>query len=84
MSVRARTTRRAALAAALLATGVVVALAAIGLTGSSGGSTAGPSGLPIAKTDPSVVIEGVTLDGMPLSVDELLGRPIFVTVWASW
>ena len=84
MSVRVPRIRRGVLAAAVLAAGALVALLAAGLIGSSSRVMAGPAGLPIVETDPAVVIEGMTLAGDELSINDLRGRPIFVNVWASW
>jgi hypothetical protein len=64
-----------------LAVALVAACAACG-GGSDGdareagtGSVAEPAG---------VSLEGTTLDGEALSVEELRGKPVFVNVWASW
>ena len=33
---------------------------------------------------PAPPVEGVTLEGERLALDDFRGRPVFVNVWASW
>src|SRR5439155_20452200 len=40
---------------------------------------------PVAKVgDPAPEIRATTLDGQPLSLSALRGRPVIVNFWASW
>jgi hypothetical protein len=61
---------------------LVALLAAAGCGGGSDGDGAG-GGSPAAPAEP-VAVEGETLDGEPLSLADLRGKPVFVNVWASW
>ncbi|MBA2742072.1 MAG: hypothetical protein H0U46_08690 [Actinobacteria bacterium] len=60
-----------------LTVATVLALAAAGCGGSTDSATEMPD-------RPAPKIEGVTIEGDPLSLAELRGRPVFVNVWSSW
>jgi hypothetical protein len=65
--------------ALVLAASTVLALAAAGCGGGSQESAP-----PEATARQAPEIEGVTLDGEPLSLADFRGRPVFVNVWAAW
>lgn len=72
----------------------VVALSAVLATaagcGSGSASTSKPTGdqaiviVPPAKREAPVDLAGKTLDGQPLSLAGLRGKPVLLNIWASW
>lgn len=44
----------------------------------------GLSGSEPSQTDRLAVVQGPTLDGETLSLDDLRGKPVLINVWASW
>ena len=37
-----------------------------------------------ANRPPAPPLEGVSLDGDPISLADFRGKPVFVNVWSSW
>ena len=67
--------------------GLAAAALAVVLVGSDGGHAGGPGGSPSAEpvSGPPVRLEGNDVtSGEAVGLDELAGRPVAVTVWASW
>lgn len=58
------------------------ALLALGVAGCGGSSEQRSAPATPARQAPE--IEGVTIDGKPLSLADLRGKPVFVNVWAAW
>jgi hypothetical protein len=58
------------------------ALLALGVAGCGGSSEQQSAPAPPARQAPE--IEGVTIDGKPLSLADLRGKSVFVNVWAAW
>jgi cytochrome oxidase Cu insertion factor (SCO1/SenC/PrrC family) len=74
------------------ALGFLLALCALVATGCGGGSPMDEA-VPPAETTPSAEaanrppappVEGVSLDGDPISLADFRGKPVFVNVWSSW
>jgi hypothetical protein len=66
---------------------LVVALAVIAGCGGDGVGPQGGDASDSTTSSPAaegVGLEGETLDGMPLSLADFRGTPVFVNVWASW
>jgi cytochrome oxidase Cu insertion factor (SCO1/SenC/PrrC family) len=75
---------------------VVAAFCALLIVGCGGGTdeAAGPPSTTGATEStpapdasgrrPAPAIEGVSLDGEPISLADYRGRPVFVNVWSSW
>lgn len=39
---------------------------------------------PAADRQPAPPLEGVTLDGKPVSLEDFRGKPVLINVWSSW
>jgi hypothetical protein len=74
------------------ALGFLLALCALVATGCGGGSTMDEAVPPAETTPPAEAanrppappVEGVSLDGDPISLADFRGKPVFVNVWSSW
>lgn len=60
---------------------VLSALAALAVAGCGGAEESAPPG---QTTRAAPEIEGISLDGERLSLEDFRGRPVFVNVWSSW
>lgn len=60
---------------------VLSALAALAVAGCGGAEESAP---PAQTTRAAPEIEGISLDGERLSLEDFRGRPVFVNVWSSW
>jgi hypothetical protein len=49
-----------------------------------GGDPASPGEGPDPSREPAPEIAGTTLQGQEVALTDLLGKPVFVNVWASW
>jgi hypothetical protein len=63
---------------------LAVVLAALAACGGEERQPAGDDASATSSPGEGVVLEGETLDGAPLSLADLRGKPVFVNVWASW
>jgi cytochrome oxidase Cu insertion factor (SCO1/SenC/PrrC family) len=74
------------------ALGFLLALCALVATGCGGGSPMDEAVPPAETTPPAEAanrppappVEGVSLDGDPISLADFRGKPVFVNVWSSW
>ncbi|MEV6653349.1 TlpA disulfide reductase family protein [Streptomyces sp. NPDC051219] len=84
--------RRAALLTAVAAAGALTTTACSGSGSSSSGSgntnyVTGSTGISaVAKADrqPAPKLDGETLEGKPLNVDDFKGKVVVLNVWGSW
>jgi thiol-disulfide isomerase/thioredoxin len=87
MTLRVGTARRAAVAAlaacCLVATGCSTSGQGTGTSGYVSGSGA-VTLLPPGNRNPAPVLEGTTLDGTSLALDDYSGQVVVINVWASW
>jgi cytochrome c biogenesis protein CcmG/thiol:disulfide interchange protein DsbE len=71
---------------ALLATVVLLAAGLVAIARLTGAPTASTGAAPsvLAVGAPAPALSGSTLDGRPLSLAALRGKPVIVNFWASW
>ena len=62
----------------------MLAAAACGGSGKESASSPPPPAATTAERVAAPAIAGTTLDGEPVDLADLRGRPVFVNVWSSW
>jgi FlaG/FlaF family flagellin (archaellin) len=63
---------------------LVVALSALVAVAGCGGGTTESAPAEQTVRQPAPEVEGVTIEGERISLEEFRGRPVFVNVWSSW
>ena len=65
---------------ALFAVGVSL----LAVVAGCGGATEESAPPPESSNRPAPQVEGISLDGSRISLEDFRGRPLFVNVWSSW
>ncbi len=60
-----------------------VGISLLAVVAGCGGATE-ESAPPKSSNRPAPKVEGITLDGTRISLEDFRGRPLFVNVWSSW